>query len=184
MIARLRRAMIVAIPLLAVAGQHARAATGNTAALPVPSDKFHVAIPAHWHVALSVHTDQAKVDLYVPEGQTRQHWTDMLSVLVYDKSVYTDLNDVANALATTYNNICAIPASVAQPKMTTDNGSPASLQIARCGKGRDGVAHIVVQKAVVGSGGFYIVKRAWTLPPVADFEQRCGTGRGDESRYR
>jgi hypothetical protein len=165
----MRCATIVAFPLLAFTGcQDARAPIGDTPAPPVPSDKFLVAIPAHWHVALSTDTGQMKLVAYVPEGQSREHWTDMLSVIVYDRSVYTDLNDVANALGATYNNICTIPAIVAQPDMTNDNGSPASLQIARCGRGREGHAHIVVQKAIVGSDGFHIVKRAWTLPPVAD----------------
>ena len=129
MFVKLRPAMIVAISLLAVGGcQDARAQTGDTTAAPVPFDKFHVAKPARWHVALSLDTSQTKLIAYVPEGQSRQHWTDMLSVIVYDKSVYTDLNDIGNALAATYDNICSIPAMVAQPKMTNDNGSAASLQ--------------------------------------------------------
>jgi hypothetical protein len=169
MFVKLRPAMIVAISLLAVGGcQDARAQTGDTTAAPVPFDKFHVAKPARWHVALSLDTSQTKLIAYVPEGQSRQHWTDMLSVIVYDKSVYTDLNDIGNALAATYDNICSIPAMVAQPKMTNDNGSAASLQTARCGRDREGLAHIVIQKAIAGSDGFYIVKRAWTRPPVAD----------------
>jgi hypothetical protein len=164
-----RWAMIVAFPLLAFAGcQDARATAGDTTKIPVPTDKFRVAIPAHWHLALSVHTDQSKVDSYVPEGQSREHWTDMLSVIVYDRSIYTELNDLADALGTIYNRICAVPAIVAPPTMTKDNGSAASLQIARCGKGRDGHAHIAVQRVIAGSDGFYVVKRAWTLPPVAD----------------
>ena len=169
MIVNLRRATIVVLPLLAFAGcQDKQASIDDTTALPALSDKFRVAIPAHWHVALSLNTGQMKMVAYVSEGQSREHWTDMLSVIVYDRSVYTDLPDVANALGATYNSICAIPAIVAQPAMTNDNGSPASLQIARCGRGRDGNAHIVVQKAIAGSDGFYIAKRAWTLPPVAD----------------
>jgi hypothetical protein len=165
----MRWAMIVVFPLLAFAAcQDQRAPIGDTAQPPVPPDKFRVAIPAHWHVALSTNTGQMKVDSYVPEGQSREHWRDMLSVIVYDRSVYADLQDVAHGLAATYNRICTIPAIVAQPNMTDDNGHNASLQIARCGRGADGSAHIAIQKAIVGSDAFYIAKRAWTLPPVAD----------------
>lgn len=169
MIENMRWALIVAFSLLACTGcQDKQAPIADTTAPPVAPDKFHVAIPAHWHTALSLNTGQMKIVAYVPEGQSREHWTDMLSVIVYDRSVYTDLSDVANALGSTYNSICTIPAIVAPPSMTNDNGSPASLQIARCGRGREGDAHIVVQKAIAGSDGFYIVKRAWALPPVAD----------------
>jgi len=169
MIVNMRWAMIVAFPLLAFAGcQERKAPIGDTTALPVPPDKFRVVIPAHWHVALSTNTGQMKVDSYVPEGQSREHWTDMLSVIQYDRSVYNDLSDVAHGLAATYDRICTMPAIVAQPQVTNDNGHPASLQIARCGRGADGSAHIAVQKAIMGSDAFYIAKRAWTLPPVAD----------------
>jgi hypothetical protein len=169
MIVKMGRAMIVAFPLLAFAGCHDRQAPiADTTALPPPFDKFRVAIPAHWNVALSLDTGQMKLVSYVPDGQSKAHWTDMLSVIVYDKSNYADLNDVAHALAATYNNICAIPPVVAQPVMTSDNGSQASLQIARCGKDREGRAHMAIQKAIARSDGFYIVKRAWTLPPVED----------------
>jgi hypothetical protein len=165
----MRYATIGALALLALTGCRDAPAPVVGATVPaVPADKFPVAIPAHWHVALATDTGKIKLVAYVPEGQSREHWTDMLSVIVYDRSLYNDLNDVANGLGATYHNICAIPAIVAPPDMTTDNGSPASLQIARCGKGREGQAHIVVQKAIAGSDAIYVVKRAWTLPPVAD----------------
>src|SRR5271170_4044842 len=165
----MRWALIVAFPLLACTGcQDKQAPIADTTAPPVAPDKFHVAIPAHWHTALSLNTGQMKIVAYVPEGQSREHWTDMLSVIEYDRSVYTDLSDVAHGLAATYDRICTIPAIVAPPDMTNDNGYPASLQIARCVRGADGSAHIAVQKAIVGSDAFHIAKRAWTLPPVAD----------------
>jgi hypothetical protein len=129
-----------------------------------PAEHLQATLPAHWVVAHTVKTLQLDALEMVPEGQSRAHWTDMLTIVWIDRAVYHNLTDQAAALVQTFQKRCAAPAVETGPDWMEDGAYHATMQTLRCARSPEGFGHVMMVKTIKGHDAYYQAQRAWRLP--------------------
>ena len=144
-------------------------ADGSPVAPPVDtgSEVIHFIVPEGSKKAFQANRPGFQIVEYVPETQSIEQWTDMLTVLIIERSTAPDIDAFLDRMTNTFHLGCAIESIVEAPVRFLDGQYPAGIQVAICGKSKKfGTANVVMYKMIQGSRGFYQVQRAWNFPAV------------------
>jgi hypothetical protein len=133
-----------------------------------PGIRLTYLVPAGWHSAHVVQSLQVVSIEYVPPGQSRSQWTDMVTAVWMQRAMYNKLGDVSATLHATLTKRCLAPPALGDPDYIIGAVYDAIIETIRCGRTPDGFAQIAVIKTIKSDGGFYQLQRAWRRPAVAD----------------
>jgi hypothetical protein len=143
--------------------------TAGPMTLPTsPGARLVYLVPAGWHSAHVVQSLQVMSIEYVPPGQTRAQWTDMVTAVWMQRAMYNKLGDVSATLHATLTKRCAVPPAYGDPDYIIGARYDATVETIRCGRTPDGFAQVAVIKTLKSDGGYYQLQRAWRRPSAVD----------------
>ena len=128
---------------------------------------LHVIVPEGSKIGYQANRPGLQIREYVPERESVEHWTNMLTVLIMARSSAPDIGAFFDRMANTFQIGCAVAAIVEPPVRYSDGPYPAGTQTATCGRSvQFGTGSAVIYKMIQGEHGFYQVQRAWNFPPA------------------
>jgi len=133
-----------------------------------PGEQLTYLVPVHWHSAHIVQTIQVDSIEYVPPGQTRQQWTDMVTAVWIQRAIYHTLADASAAMRATVTRRCAVPPVFSDLQYSIGQDFDATTETIRCGKTPELFGHIAIIKTIKSDNGYYQLQRAWRLPAATD----------------
>jgi hypothetical protein len=133
-----------------------------------PGEKLVYLVPVHWHSAHVVQSIQVDSIEYVPPGQTRQQWTDMVTAVWIQRPIYHTLAGASAAMRATITKRCAVPPVFSPLQYTIGQEYDATTETIRCGRTPENFAHIAIIKTIKSDNGYYQLQRAWRQPAAAD----------------
>ncbi len=133
-----------------------------------PTEKLVYLVPAGWHATHVVQTVQVDSIEYVPPGQDRDHWTDMVTAAWINRAIYHHLGDMSATLHDMLGHRCAVPPAFTDPTYITGDAYDATIETVRCGKNPEGFGYVAILKTIKTDAGYYQLQRAWRRPPVPD----------------
>jgi hypothetical protein len=129
------------------------------------SEAIHVVVPEGSKIGFQANRPGIQIVEYVPENQSVEHWTDMLTVLIMARDTASDIDAFFRRMTNTFHLGCEVEPIVEAPTRFLDGPYPAGIQTAICGKSKQfGSGTGVVYKMIQGVHGFYQVQRAWNFP--------------------
>jgi len=132
------------------------------------SEAIHFVVPEGSRIGFQAYRPGIQIMEYVPENQSVEHWTDMLTVLIMARDTAPDIDAFFQRMTNTFHSGCTVEPIVEAPTRFLDGHYQAGIQTAICGKSKQfGTGTVVVYKMIQGAHGFYQVQRAWNFPPVA-----------------
>jgi hypothetical protein len=171
-------ALFLCILLLGCAGtaRHGQESTyPNTARIQVPDG---------WRVGSSSHNATMRVLEFVPQDQSVDSWTDMITIIVVYHRSAADLSDYLNNMREHLPQGCDVPSVLSEPIRLTDHGYEAATQTVACGKSRRfGKGEFMMQKVMMGENAIFDVQRAWRFAatqrsedlPLSEAQRADGT---------
>lgn len=141
-------------------------------AVDTGSEKLYYLVPEGTKIGFRDHKPEMDIVEYVPEDQSVEQWTDMITVMVFPRPSGFTLDAFFQNMSEGFVEGCEVEALVRDPKRFPDGTYPAGTQAAFCGKTiRFGQGEALIYKAILGAKALYVVQRAWRFPP------------SDQSRY-
>jgi hypothetical protein len=146
---------------LLLAGWAATAANGQSL---IENETLLFAPPKDFKVGFQSNHDRQLMTEWIPDGETVDEWTQMLTVQVYRGSTI-DAATFLKALGTRYSAAC--PGTTAQGIYTGDaNGYVVSMLLLRCPKNPGtGKPETTAFRVIRGQDALYSVQRAWRKVP-------------------
>jgi hypothetical protein len=153
------------VALLLVCGASA-AAQETTAALPFGgAETLRFDPPAGWVEVVREDAAGSRVAHFVPAGQSRADWRDIVTVQVLKTPTPPSLDSLHARATAQYGAACADSRGGALQRGET-NGLPTGFWTLGCGlNDRSGLGETAFFKAVRGLEGVYVVQRAWRTAP-------------------
>lgn len=149
----------------------ASAQPGQKAAQPGPHDALWAEnllapLPKGWKVATNRSNQRGfTIEEFIPATQTLEHWSEMVTVLIYRGAGGAPLARFFEFQENVYRSGCESPPLVGKRQELTENGYPIGAQILVCAKTkRWGKAEAMIYKTIKGKDAAYQVQRAWRLP--------------------
>jgi hypothetical protein len=124
-------------------------------------EKLIYLVPVGWHSAHVVQSIQVDSIEYVPAGQTRQQWTDMVTAVWIQRPIYHTLADASAALRATVTKRCAVPPVFSGLQYSIGSDYDSTTETIRCGKTPENFGHVAVIKTIKSDNGYYQLQRAW-----------------------
>jgi hypothetical protein len=130
-------------------------------------ERLIVRPPPGWHLAFTDDKPEVLLEEHVPDGQSVDNWTDMVTVITFRGFTREPLAFFANALAHSAVGGCEKRPSIGRPQEgAQEGGYPVMFQIVACPKTkRWGSAEVFMAKTIKGREATYQVQRAWRMPP-------------------
>lgn len=131
-------------------------------------ERFFVALPQQWTEVARSRQQGAKVVAYVPQGQTAEAWTDMLSLQVYPEMTALPARAFYERSLKNVQDTCDNPqAGALQTGLSNDY--PAAFWVLGCGLNRAiGRGETSFFRLIQGDGGLYMAQRTWRTDPYLD----------------
>ena len=131
------------------------------------SEILHFIAPDGSKIGYQANRPGLQITEYVPEHESVERWTNMLTVLIMARSSAPDIDAFFARMSYTFQIACAVGAVVEPPVRFFDGAYPAGMQTATCGKSvQFGSGNATIYKMIQGEHGFYQVQRAWNFPPT------------------
>jgi hypothetical protein len=126
-----------------------------------------VEVPVGWRVGSTSHNAAMRLLEFVPQDQSVDSWTDMITIIVVYHRSAADFSDFLNSLQEHLSQGCEVPPVLSKSNRLTDHGYEAATQTVTCGKSkRFGKGEIMMQKVMMGDNAIFDVQRAWRFAPT------------------
>ena len=153
------------IPALAAAAFAAAAVLASPALAQLEDENLLVVPPNGYEVGYQAHNSKQLMTELVPEGETVENWTEMVTVQIFRDLSDADPAEFRTHMRRQWFGTCD-GATIENAADDTENGYPAATWMLTCPLNtQSGKPEYTMFKAIGGNDALYVVQKAFTWEP-------------------